>query len=158
NILPAHLEASRQNLSNLDLLVVQELFETEITEFADVVLPAASFAESDGTYTNNGGLVQRIRQSIPSVNQSRQDWGIISQLASVIGKDFGYQMAATAVFNDIAANVPAYNGLRYPLLKDEQNPRQVAHEKRAGAGEQAVAALRRRIESTHPEPRKFQET
>jgi predicted molibdopterin-dependent oxidoreductase YjgC len=103
------------------------MFETETTAFADVVLPAASFAESDGTFTNNDGLVQRVRQSISPVHQSRQDWVITSQVAKAMGFDFGFQMAATAVFKEIAENVPAYEGLRYPLLKDEQNPVQVKH-------------------------------
>jgi predicted molibdopterin-dependent oxidoreductase YjgC len=49
-------------LSRKEFIVVQELFETETTDFADVVLPAASFAEVDGTYTNNTGFVQRVRQ------------------------------------------------------------------------------------------------
>jgi len=69
--------------------VVQELFETETTEFADVVLPAASFAEVDGTYTNNDGFVQRVRQSIPPVHLSRADWVITSQLAGEMGADLG---------------------------------------------------------------------
>ena len=87
-----------------------------------MVLPAASFAEADGTYTNNDGYVQRIRQSIPPVHQSRQDWMITALLAKAMGHDFGFQMSASAVFNEIAANVPAYSGLRYPLLKDETKP------------------------------------
>ncbi len=114
-------------LSRLDFLVVQELFETDTTAFADVVLPAASFAEIDGTFTNNDGLVQRVRQSIPPLNQSKPDWIITAQLSAEIGVDFGFQMSASAVFNEIAAKVPAYAGLRYPLLRDETQPVQVKH-------------------------------
>src|SRR5439155_1605662 len=56
SFLPEHLENRADALGRLDFLVVQELFETETTAFADVVFPAASFAEVDGTYTNNDGL------------------------------------------------------------------------------------------------------
>ncbi len=116
-----------ESFSKLDFLVVQELFETETTAFADVVLPAASFAEVDGTFTNNDGLVQRVRQSIPPVHQSKADWMITAQLAAELGVDFGYQLSSSAVFSAIAADVPAYSGLRYPLLRDESSPIQVKH-------------------------------
>ena len=58
-------------LQGKDFVVVQELFETETTAFADVVFPAASFAEVDGTFTNNSGFVQRVRQAIEPLNQSK---------------------------------------------------------------------------------------
>ncbi|MBA3240774.1 MAG: molybdopterin-dependent oxidoreductase, partial [Acidobacteria bacterium] len=127
SFLPAHLEGRADALSRLDFLVVQELFLTETALHADVIFPAASFAESDGTYTNNDGLVQRVRQSIPPVHQSKPDWMITSMIASALGADFGFQMSASAVFNELARRVPAYEGLRYPLLKDETAPAQAKH-------------------------------
>jgi NADH-quinone oxidoreductase subunit G len=147
SLLAEQVEVYRERLAQLDFLVVQELFETATTDLADVVLPAASFAESDGTYTNNDGLVQRVRQSILPVNQSRQDWVITSQLAKTLGVDFGYQMAASAVFREIAEKVPAYGGLRYPVLKDEKNPVQVKHPV-VGAGlRNVMEQLRATVES-----------
>jgi anaerobic selenocysteine-containing dehydrogenase len=128
SLLPAHLQAHTDALSQLDFLVVQELFETDTTEFADVVLPAASFAEVDGTLTNSGGLVQRVRKSIEPVHQSLADWMITVRLANELGVDFGFERSSSAVFREIAERVPAYAGLRYPLLKDESNPVQVKHE------------------------------
>jgi NADH-quinone oxidoreductase subunit G len=116
------LRAHEGALPKLDFLVVQELFETDTTGFADVVLPAASFAEIDGTYTNNDGFVQRVRQSIPHVNQSKSDWMITAQLALELGMDFEFELSASSVFREIAERVPAYAGLRYPVLKDESNP------------------------------------
>ncbi|MBA3440725.1 MAG: molybdopterin-dependent oxidoreductase [Pyrinomonadaceae bacterium] len=127
SFLPAHLRGREEALSKLDLLIVQELFEPDTTAFADVVLSAASFAETDGTFTNNDGLVQRIRQSIPPVHQSRQDWMITAALAQALGADFGFQMSASAVFREIAEKVPVYEGIRYPLLKDESKPVQAKH-------------------------------
>jgi NADH-quinone oxidoreductase subunit G len=115
-------------LSGKDFVVVQEMFETETTQYADIVLPAASFAEVDGTYTNNAGFVQRVRQAIEPVSQAKADWMITSMIAKEMGVDFGYNFAATAVFKQIADSVPAYTGLRYPDLKDESRPVQVKHE------------------------------
>ncbi|MDT4953368.1 MAG: NADH-quinone oxidoreductase subunit, partial [Acidobacteriota bacterium] len=127
SFLPGHTRGHEDALSKLDFLVVQELFETETTSYADVVLPAASFAETDGTFTNNDGFVQRVRQSIPPVHQAKQDWIITAQIAKALEVDFGFQMSASNVFKEIAAKIPAYNGLRYPLLKDETKPVQVKH-------------------------------
>ena len=125
SLLPEHL--LKDGLSRLDLLVVQELFETDTTAFADVVFPAASFAEIDGTFTNNDGFVQRVRKSIEPVHQSKPDWLIVSQLAKELGVDFGFEMSASAVFREISDRIPAYAELRYPLLKDESRPVQVKH-------------------------------
>lgn len=127
SFLPKHLSGREEEFGKLDFLVVQELFETDTTAFADVVLPAASFAEVDGTFTNNDGFVQRVRQSIPPVNQAKADWMITAQLAAELGMDFGFEMSASAVFREIAERVPAYSGLRYPVLKDESNPFQAKY-------------------------------
>jgi NADH-quinone oxidoreductase subunit G len=127
SFLPAQLQQRAESLGKLDFLVVQELFETDTTAFADVVLPAASFAEIDGTYTNNDGFVQRVRQSIPPVHQAKSDWMITAQLALELGVDFKFELSASAVFREIAEQVPAYAGLRYPVLKDESNPVQAKH-------------------------------
>ena len=91
SFLPEQLEGREDALSKLDFLVVQELFENDTTAFADVVFPAASFAEVDGTFTNNDGFVQRVRQSIPPVHQAKPDWMITAQLAKELGVDFGFR-------------------------------------------------------------------
>jgi NADH-quinone oxidoreductase subunit G len=127
SFLPKHLRGHETALTKLDFLVVQELFETDTTAFADVVLPAASFAEVDGTFTNNDGFVQRVRQSISPVDQAKADWIITSQLATELGVNFNFEMSASAVFREIAERIPAYAGLKYPLLKDESNPVQAKY-------------------------------
>ena len=127
SFLETQIEKNPDALGKLDFLVVQELFETATTAYADVVFPAASFAEVDGTFTNNDGFVQRVRQSIAPVHSSRADWIITAQLAAELGVDFGFQLSASAVFREIAATIPAYGELRYPLLKDESHPVQVKH-------------------------------
>jgi len=114
-------------LNGKDFVVVQELFLTETTDHADVVFPAASFAEVDGTFTNNAGNVQRVRKAIEPVHQSKPDWMITSQLAKEMGFDLGFTGSASAVFKAVTEAVPAYTGLRYPDLKDESNPVQAKH-------------------------------
>lgn len=109
-------------LEGKDFVVVQELFRTETTAFADVVFPAASFAEVDGTFTNNAGNVQRVRKAIEPVHQSKPDWMITSLIAREMGTEFGYDFSASMVFKAIADSIDAYAGLRYPMLKDESNP------------------------------------
>ncbi len=159
SFLPAHLEGREDALARLDFLVVQELFHTETTRHADVIFPAASFAETDGTFTNNDGLVQRVRQSIPPVHQSKPDWVITAMLASALGTDFGFQMSSSAVFNELARQVPAYEGLRYPLLKDETNPVQAKYaQKTGGDAAGALEALRRNVEELGEDGEKTQET
>src|SRR5260370_2095535 len=127
SLLPEHLRNHEGALDKLDLLVVQELFETDTTAFADVVFPATSFAETDGTFTNNDGFVQRIRKSIEPVHQARPDWLVTAQVGKELGVDFGFEASASAVFREIADRIPAYAGLRYPLLKDESQPVSVKH-------------------------------
>jgi NADH-quinone oxidoreductase subunit G len=146
SFLPEHFAGRTDALSKLDFLVVQELFENATTAAADVVLPAASYAEIDGTFTNNSGQVQRVRQSILPLHQSKADWMIVAQLAKELGMDFGYQLSASAVFRDIATNVSAYSGMTYPLLKDESRPVQAVYA--IGTSDSGnTAALRSRVES-----------
>jgi NADH-quinone oxidoreductase subunit G len=159
SFLPQHLAGREGALSKLDFLVVQELFETETTRHADVVLPAASFAETDGTYTNNAGQVQRVRQSIPPVHQSRPDWMITDLIARSLGTEFDYQLSASRVFQDIARNIPAYEGMRYPALKDESNPLQAKHAAVSNVNVTSqMLTLRRRVESFIETDDKAQQT
>ena len=146
--LPSQLEGNEDALSRLDFLVVQELFQNATTVHADVVLPAASYAEVDGTFTNNDGFVQRVRQSIAPLHQAKADWMITAQLAKELGVDFGFEMSASAVFREIAEKVGAYSGMRYPLLKDETNPIQAKHSVvKASDSDSNLRALRERVQA-----------
>ncbi len=135
-------------LQGKDFVVVQELFQTETTAFADVVFPAGSFAEVDGTFTNNAGNVQRVRKAIEPVHQSKPDLMITALIAREMGTEFGYDFSASMVFKAIADSVPAYEGLRYPMLKDESNPVQAKY---AVSGKKDISAhlkaLKTRVEA-----------
>ncbi len=126
---------------------MQELFETAATKVADVVLPAASFAEVDGTFTNNDGFVQRVRQSIPPVHQAKPDWLITTQLADELGVDFGFEYVRNCACSEKSPRrCRRIEGMRYPLLKDETKPVQVRHEAQRSDVEDAIESLRERVE------------
>ena len=150
---------STDGLAGKDFIAVQELFMTETAEFADVVFPAASFAEIDGTFTNNAGNVQRVRKAIEPLHRSKPDWVIASLIAREMGVDFGYDFSASLVFKSLAESVPAYEGLRYPALKDESNPARTSYAVAASPDVSgAVTALKARVESMSGDTEKITET
>lgn len=102
-------------LDALDLLVVQDVFPSRTTERAHIVLPAASYAEKDGTYVNTERRVQRIHQAIPPVGGSRSDGWIITELARKMGHAWP-EWSAADVFEEIRTLVPIYAGITYDRL------------------------------------------
>jgi formate dehydrogenase alpha subunit len=103
-------------LKQLDFLVVQDIFLTETASLADVVLPGASFAEKDGTFTNTERRVQRVRKAIDPVGDSRPDWWIVCQIAERLGGD-GFDFGHPAqVMEEIAGLTPSYGGISYERL------------------------------------------
>ncbi len=134
-------------LSGKDFVVVQELFLTETAEYADVIFPAASFAEVDGTFTNNAGNVQRVRKAIDPLHQSKPDWMITASIAREMGVEIAAEWSASAIFRSIADTVPAYEGLRYPAMKDELHPVHAKYEIKAGPDVSArIDALKSAVE------------
>ena len=104
-------------LKNLEFLVVQDLFLTETARLADVVLPAVSFAEKDGTFTNTERRIQRVRKAIEPVGDSKPDWWIICELArKMCDKDFDFENP-TEVMEEIARLTPSYGGVTYERLE-----------------------------------------
>lgn len=95
-------------LEKLELLVVQDIVATENMQHADIVLPATTFAEMDGTFTNLEGRVQPVRQAIPAVGLSRPGWLIARDLAHAMGADGWTYQSAAEVMAEIAATIPAY--------------------------------------------------
>jgi NADH-quinone oxidoreductase chain G len=146
---PAAQPALAASLHKLDFLVVQDLFLTETAQLADVVLPACSFAEADGTYTNLERRVQRASKGIRPVGDSRPDWAILAALAEKwLAAEAGGEPAgpsdlpewkrkkrvkakagpmpkpwnypnAQAVLEEIGRAVPFYAGLRWEALGEE---------------------------------------
>ncbi len=105
-------------LGKLKFLVVQDVFLTETAKFAHVVLPAATFAEKDGTFTNTERRVQRVRQAIRPVGDSKADWWITCQLAKRLGAE-GFDFSQPReVMEEIARLTPSYGGISYARLED----------------------------------------
>jgi NADH-quinone oxidoreductase subunit G len=138
-------------LAGKEFVVAQELFLTETTDHADVVFPAASFAEVDGTFTNNAGNVQRVRKAIEPLHQSKPDWMITAMIGRAMGVEVATEWSASAIFRNLADSIPAYSGLRYPALKDESNPVQAKYEIRSGIDVSGLAAsLKATVEASTP--------
>lgn len=106
-------------------LIVQELFLTDTAKVADVVLPAQSWAERDGTYTSGERRVQRFYPAIPAVGSSRPDWKILAQLDEQMNEN-KVPFATSLVFKKgIAADVPQYAGMDYRTIAvvEDQYPK-----------------------------------
>jgi formate dehydrogenase major subunit len=105
----------RKALSALEFLVVQDIFLTETAEFADVILPASSYLEKDGTYTNTDRRVQRGRKVLDPPGQARVDWEVVQDIANRIGLGWDYR-SPREVFEEIVAVMPSYANLTYDNL------------------------------------------
>ncbi|RPJ05483.1 MAG: formate dehydrogenase subunit alpha, partial [Deltaproteobacteria bacterium] len=111
-----NLERLKSGLHRLELLVVQDPFMTHIGDYAHVVLPGVSFAEKDGTFTSMERRIQRVRQAIKPVGESRPDWKILCDLSTRMGYPMKYETPAE-VMKEIASLVPIYAGAAYPELE-----------------------------------------
>ncbi|HEB89762.1 MAG TPA: formate dehydrogenase subunit alpha [Deltaproteobacteria bacterium] len=105
----------RKALSNLDFLVVQDIFLTETAEFADVVLPASAYLEKDGSYTNTDRRVQLGRSVLELPGEARLDWEIIQDLSNRIGLPMAYR-SVDEIFAEFASLTSAYSTLRHDNL------------------------------------------
>ncbi|WP_265697191.1 formate dehydrogenase subunit alpha [Photobacterium obscurum] len=103
----------KEALKALDLLVVAELTMTETAKLADIVLPAASFAEKDGTFTNCERRVQQISQALAPFGSAMGDWQWLSALAAKLGSQQLNWMSSEQVFEEMASLTPSYQGMSY---------------------------------------------
>ena len=105
----------RKALSKLDFLVVQDIFLTETAEFADVILPASSYLEKDGTYTNTDRRVQRGRKVFDPPGEARVDWEIVQDIARRLGLDWNYP-SPREIFEEMVPLMRDYANLSYDNL------------------------------------------
>ncbi len=110
-----NLEHTRAALASLDHLVVQDIFFTETASFADVILPAAAFAEKNGSFTNTDRRVQMGRQAIEAPGEARQDWWIIQQIAKRLGLAWDYA-GVEDIFAEMRDAMPSIAGLDWQRL------------------------------------------
>jgi formate dehydrogenase major subunit len=105
----------RKALASLEFLVVQDIFLTETAEFADVILPATSFPEKEGTYTNTDRRVQLGRKALEPPGQARPDWQIICDIATRMGYPMHYN-SPEEIFRELTSLSPSLAGLSYARL------------------------------------------
>jgi len=115
---------ARAALAKLDILVVQDIFLTETGYLADVILPASSFAEKTGTFTNTDRFVQLGRQALNPPGSARQDLKIIIDLARRLGLSWSYgegDAAVAAVFDEMRRAMPSIGGITWERLQAEDS-------------------------------------
>ena len=106
----------RESLQALDFLVIQEIFPTETTEYADVILPAASFAECDGTFTNGERRIQRVNKAIPALC-GQENWQTISRISQQMGYPMSYSHPSE-IMDEIASLAPMFAGVSFERLNN----------------------------------------
>jgi formate dehydrogenase major subunit/formate dehydrogenase alpha subunit len=107
-----------KSFSNLEFLVVQDIFLTETARMADVVLPSKCFAEKDGTFSNTERRVQRVRKAVDPPGLAKDDWKITCDIATRMGYPMSYK-DSEAIFNELAGVTPSYAGISYPRIEHE---------------------------------------
>ncbi|HEX9028324.1 MAG TPA: formate dehydrogenase subunit alpha [Anaerolineales bacterium] len=133
-----NLNLTRHHMQQLEFLVAQDLFINESGSFADVFLPAAAWAEKEGTFTNTDRRVQRVRRALPPRGQARPDWEIVCDLARRLEARLGYSASAgwnfshpSEVLAEMSRVVPDYAGVKYERIEkvglqtpvlDDQHP------------------------------------
>jgi len=118
----------RRCLDTCDFIVLQDIFPTETEPYADVLLPAASFAEKSGTFTNTERRIQLVRKAVESPGDARQDWQIITDLAQRLLSEGERKISDTEysgwdyaspeeIMKEIAALTPSYTGVSHARLE-----------------------------------------
>jgi formate dehydrogenase alpha subunit len=114
-ITDANVRHTVHALENLDFLVVQDIFMTETAKLADVVLPAACFAEKDGTFSNSDRRVQRVRKAVEPPGEAKDDLTIITEVAGRLGYEMKYE-SPEVVLREFGSLWPALAGITYDRI------------------------------------------
>jgi formate dehydrogenase alpha subunit len=109
----------KKALDKLDFFVVQDIFMTDTAKYADIVLPACSFAEKDGTFTNTERRVQRVRKAVDPPGEVRDDWWITAEIAKRMGAaGFDYEKTED-ILDEINTLTPSYAGITFDRIEEE---------------------------------------
>jgi len=107
----------KKDLASLEFLVVQDIFLSETAQLADVVLPAASFAEKDGTFTNTERRVQLLTLVLQPPGEAQTDWEIICEVSSRLGYPMAYSGTAQ-IMDEMAQVMPIYGGISHKRIRN----------------------------------------
>lgn len=133
-------------LNEIEFVVLQDIFLNETARYADVIFPAACFAEKDGVFTNSERRVQRVRKAVEPPGEARADWEILVALANACGADWHYDDAGE-IYAELARYAPKFagishdridergEGLQWPCTDDEHPGTVYLHEGRILRGE-----------------------
>jgi formate dehydrogenase alpha subunit len=113
-----NLNHTKNAFEKLDFVVVQDIFHTETTPYADVILPAASFAEKNGTFVNSDRRVLRVRKVVETPGSARQDWQIIQEIAKRMKKPMTSFTNESDIFDEIASVTPMMAGISYDRIEN----------------------------------------
>lgn len=120
------LRHARHVMENLEFVLVQDIFMNETSEYADVILPAASFAEKAGTFTNSDRRVQLVRKALQPPGEARPDWEILCDLAGSVEAllerelSAGFSFAsASEIWDEMASLTPPFQGIDYARIERE---------------------------------------
>jgi formate dehydrogenase major subunit len=106
-------------LSSAEFLVCQDIFQTETTRFAHVVLPAAAWSENEGTFTNSERRVSRVRTASPAPGQAKPNWWIFREIARRMGHHWPSESAEEIWDNEISVVAPSLAGIKYHRLEGD---------------------------------------
>jgi len=112
------LNHTEEALKKLDFLVIQDIFETDTTPYADVILPSSSFAEKEGTFVNSDRRVLRVRKAVDMPGEAREDWQIIQEIARRMQVDLGNFTNASDIFDEMAKTAPIFGGINYQRIEE----------------------------------------
>ncbi len=155
-----NVNRTRHDLARVEFLVVQDIFLTETAAFAHVVLPAAAFAEKDGTFTNTERRVQLLRPALKAPGQAREDWRIVCDIAARMGAPLAYA-STSEIMDEIARLTPIYGGishrrierfgLQWPCPEDTHPGTPILHEERFSRGKGKFHAVEYRAPAEEPD-------
>jgi predicted molibdopterin-dependent oxidoreductase YjgC len=108
-----------EGMAHLDFVVAQDLFLNDSNrKFANVIFPASSFAEKDGTFTNTERRVNRVRKAVPCPGNAREDFRIVVEMAQALGADWPDYASPEDAWNEFADLAPLWTGIRYDRIED----------------------------------------
>ena len=108
---------TREALERMEFLVVQDIFPTETTAYADVILPGVAFAEKNGTFVNSDRRVSRVRKAVDPPGNARQDWEILWEVAKLMGCPMKPYHDESEIFDEIATVAPIMAGISYDRIE-----------------------------------------
>jgi len=113
-----NLNHTEEAFKKMEFVVVQDIFHTETTPFADVILPASTWAEKNGTFVNSDRRVLRVRKAVDCPGEAREDWRIIHEIAKRMGKPMPDYKNEAEIFDELASVTPIMAGISHSRLEE----------------------------------------